>query len=235
MNVDLDTFYAEFLALKERVEPLFALLANRSAGTIVPPGKDQAAGLLEQGALDAAGAALGIHRVSKQAGHAFDEDDGSFYRRLMAEVFGAEAAGATAPRPASAQGDIKEYSSAEELDAILNQPEPTDVKVNDDGSVSKLRTDGPTIAEFVAAGFSAKFYPPSGYTSKSTQEEIDAAIAAEKPAGEAAERVSEQPNGSGVDTDEKPAETTDPANGDPSAPSGVNTDAPPVGPGNETN
>jgi hypothetical protein len=42
---------------------------------------------------------------------------------------------------------------------------------------------GPTIAQWVAAGYKAANYPPSGYASKSTQEEIDAAIAAEAAAG----------------------------------------------------
>jgi hypothetical protein len=48
---------------------------------------------------------------------------------------------------------------------------------------------GPTIAEWVAAGYRASAYPPGGYNSKSTQEEIDAAIAAqvEAPAPEFAE------------------------------------------------
>ncbi len=45
-----------------------------------------------------------------------------------------------------------------------------------------LRANGPTIAEFVAAGYSARKYPPRGYASKSTPEEIAAAIAAETPA-----------------------------------------------------
>jgi hypothetical protein len=43
-----------------------------------------------------------------------------------------------------------------------------------------IRTDGPTIAEFVAAGYPAKNYPPAGYASKSTPEEIAAAIAAQE-------------------------------------------------------
>ncbi len=34
-----------------------------------------------------------------------------------------------------------------------------------------LRTDGPTLQEFVAAGYSAENYPPSGYTDKRTAEE----------------------------------------------------------------
>lgn len=44
------------------------------------------------------------------------------------------------------------------------------------------RTDGPTVAEYVAAGFKASGYPPAGYASKSSQAEIDAAIAAQAPA-----------------------------------------------------
>jgi hypothetical protein len=38
---------------------------------------------------------------------------------------------------------------------------------------------GPTIAEWVLAGYSAKAYPPSGYNSKSTKEEIDTLVALE--------------------------------------------------------
>lgn len=42
-----------------------------------------------------------------------------------------------------------------------------------------LRTDGQTVQEYVSAGYLAKNYPPSGYASKSTEEEISAAIAAQ--------------------------------------------------------
>jgi len=41
----------------------------------------------------------------------------------------------------------------------------------------ELRSDGPTIAEFVGAGYLAKNYPPKGYASRSTKKEIAAAIA----------------------------------------------------------
>jgi hypothetical protein len=44
-----------------------------------------------------------------------------------------------------------------------------------------LRTDGPTVAEYVEAGYQASNYPPVGYASRSTAEEIEAAIAAQKP------------------------------------------------------
>ncbi|GER21486.1 hypothetical protein [Variovorax boronicumulans] len=43
-----------------------------------------------------------------------------------------------------------------------------------------LRINGPTVAEFVAAGYLASNYPPSGYESRSTPEEIAAAVDAQK-------------------------------------------------------
>jgi hypothetical protein len=42
---------------------------------------------------------------------------------------------------------------------------------------------GPTVQEYVAAGNLAKNYPPSGYASRSTPEEIDAAIKAQGDGG----------------------------------------------------
>lgn len=45
---------------------------------------------------------------------------------------------------------------------------------------SALREDGPTITEWVTAGYDARTYPPVGYTSRSTADEIAAAIAAVK-------------------------------------------------------
>lgn len=40
----------------------------------------------------------------------------------------------------------------------------------------ELRTDGPTIEEFLTAGYLAENYPPQGYAARSTPEEIKAAI-----------------------------------------------------------
>lgn len=45
-----------------------------------------------------------------------------------------------------------------------------------------LRTDGPTVAEYVKAGYPAKNYPPAGWESKSTAEEIADAIKAQETA-----------------------------------------------------
>lgn len=50
------------------------------------------------------------------------------------------------------------------------------------GTKPALRDDGPTIQEYVAAGYKAKGYPPAGYASKSTDEEVEAAIKAEEAA-----------------------------------------------------
>jgi hypothetical protein len=46
--------------------------------------------------------------------------------------------------------------------------------------------DGPTIAEWMAAGYKASNYPPAGFNPKSSPEEIEAAIEAELAAEEAA-------------------------------------------------
>ena len=50
---------------------------------------------------------------------------------------------------------------------------------SDAAAKADLRTDGPTVAEYVAAGYSPRSYPPGGYAPKSTAEEITAAVAAE--------------------------------------------------------
>ena len=47
---------------------------------------------------------------------------------------------------------------------------------DDDADDDELKTDGPTVAEYVAAGYPAKNYPPAGYASRSTAEEIADAI-----------------------------------------------------------
>jgi len=48
------------------------------------------------------------------------------------------------------------------------------------GKAPALREDGPTVAEYVEAGYQASSYPPKGYSSRSTQEEIDAAVTAQE-------------------------------------------------------
>lgn len=64
----------------------------------------------------------------------------------------------------------------------LLDPDPLDHDA-DGKKGGALRDDGPTVAEYVEAGYQAANYPPAGYASRSTPEEIEAAIAAqEKPA-----------------------------------------------------
>ncbi|AVI87788.1 hypothetical protein XJ28_18805 [Pseudomonas syringae pv. tomato] len=50
----------------------------------------------------------------------------------------------------------------------------------DDG----LRLDGPTVSEYIAAGYKASNYPPQGYASRSTAEEIAEALKIEQEAPE---------------------------------------------------
>lgn len=61
------------------------------------------------------------------------------------------------------------------------------IKVSE-ANADGLRFDGPTIAEYVAAGYQASNYPPQGYVSRSSDEEIAAALAAQTgPASSATE------------------------------------------------
>jgi hypothetical protein len=53
-----------------------------------------------------------------------------------------------------------------------------------------LREDGPTISEYVSAGYPATGYPPQGYASRSTAKEIAAAVKAEAKAKAEAEAES---------------------------------------------
>ncbi|KPY33139.1 HeH/LEM domain-containing protein [Pseudomonas syringae] len=48
----------------------------------------------------------------------------------------------------------------------------------------RLRTDGPTVSEYVAAGYKASNYPPKGYESRSSAEEIAEALKLEQEAPE---------------------------------------------------
>lgn len=51
----------------------------------------------------------------------------------------------------------------------------------EEAAAGGLRQDGPTIGEFIAAGYKASSYPPHGYAARSTAEEIAAAVEAEAP------------------------------------------------------
>jgi len=44
-----------------------------------------------------------------------------------------------------------------------------------------LRDDGPTVEEYASAGYKAANYPPKGYDSRSSEEEIKAAVEKQTP------------------------------------------------------
>lgn len=80
----------------------------------------------------------------------------------------------------------KRYLPGDEIDPPLDQDQVERLmkaKCLAGGGLEMLalRQDGPTVGEFVAAGYKAANYPPTGYASRSTPEEIAAAVAAEAP------------------------------------------------------
>lgn len=89
-------------------------------------------------------------------------------------------------RPASG---VRELAPGAEFTGEFSEGEAKNLRSNSLVRVSEasddapqdetLRDDGPTIAEFVDAGYPASNYPPKGFSSRSTPEEIEAAIAAE--------------------------------------------------------
>ena len=54
------------------------------------------------------------------------------------------------------------------------------IAVEDGKQSAGLREDGPTVVEFIAAGYKASNYPPEGYASRSTAEEIAEALKGEQ-------------------------------------------------------
>ena|SRR5258708_14886761 len=61
---------------------------------------------------------------------------------------------------------------------IVNNQEEEDAALNKEPA--ELKQGGPTVEEFVTAGYKAEQYPPKGYASQSTEEEIKAAIEKQK-------------------------------------------------------
>lgn len=82
---------------------------------------------------------------------------------------------------------LQAIADADNVDAAqvkaLGEPKPA--------AEPELKTDGPTVAEYVAAGYRAANYPPEGYASKSTEAEIKAAI--EKQAADDKAKEDEKP------------------------------------------
>ena len=69
---------------------------------------------------------------------------------------------------------------------MITLEDKTTVVVNSPGEeneiLNNLSDEGPTIKEWVEAGYKASLYPPKGYHPKSDQEEIDEYIKAETAA-----------------------------------------------------
>lgn len=80
--------------------------------------------------------------------------------------------------------DIKpgEQLTLAQINRLRKQAQSTPAAGNGSGGNSDvdLRQDGPTVEQYVAEGYKAANYPPKGYASRSTQEEIDAAINVQK-------------------------------------------------------
>ncbi|QOE32739.1 hypothetical protein CPT_Mano_006 [Achromobacter phage Mano] len=81
------------------------------------------------------------------------------------------------------------------------------VLATDKDAPTQLRTDGPTVAEYVAAGYLAKNYPPAGYEARSTPEEIQAAIDAEDQAAADADQDQGQGQAGAVPATTEPSAT----------------------------
>lgn len=82
-------------------------------------------------------------------------------------------------------GDERDFGSM--ADGLKRAGLIGDIDPQKKPSGTELRDDGPTVAEFVARGYLATNYPPTGYASRSTPEEIEAAIKAEDEARQAKE------------------------------------------------
>lgn len=77
------------------------------------------------------------------------------------------------PKKPGEPGDVIDLPK-EEAQRLVDLGAATLAKDDEDG----LKQDGPTIEEFVKAGYPPEKYPPEGYASRSTPEEIEAAIKA---------------------------------------------------------
>ena len=61
-------------------------------------------------------------------------------------------------------------------------PAHPDYKKAHESTAKTESNKGPTVEEYVKAGYDPKNYPPPGFTNKSTADEIAKAVAAYKPA-----------------------------------------------------
>lgn len=116
---------------------------------------------------------------------------------------------------AAAAEEIARQARAE-AEAFKALKDAEKAKVEGALKAASLKQDGPTVAEFIAAGYRASNYPLAGYASKSTDEEIEAAIAAQEAddaakavqkAAEDAEKAKVEGGGSASAGDKAAAET----------------------------
>jgi hypothetical protein len=183
--MDLDSFEKEFRKFKARVEPM---LWEWEQSKRTPEKK------AEELKLDAA-----IHAPLAPAPDATDEDKAAAELALEDHA-AAEKLAAEAVRQAAMTDEERAA-----LDAEIHKPlppadpdDPTRRKIVRPGAVkpaeplppaaSDFETEdgkaslgpGPTIQQWVAAGYKASTYPPKHYKSSSTPEEIATAVAAEQ-------------------------------------------------------
>jgi hypothetical protein len=69
--------------------------------------------------------------------------------------------------------------------SVISLPSGAAAAVEPDETAAELRTDGPTLEEYVAAGYSAENYPPTGYAERAAEDspiaKLVAAALAPKP------------------------------------------------------
>ena len=73
------------------------------------------------------------------------------------------------------------YSAGLEASKKAPEKPKTDVSEKAAPGGETLKQDGPTVAQYVAAGYDPKTYPPAGYSCRSTPEEIKKSIGEYKP------------------------------------------------------
>jgi hypothetical protein len=73
-----------------------------------------------------------------------------------AEPKAAPEAPAEAPEPVEAEDEV-------EVAAVTDEPEVAAVTDEVEDEPEAMRTDGPTLKEWVEAGYAAEAYPPTGY------------------------------------------------------------------------
>lgn len=166
--MDLDSFQADYRAFKARVMPMLLAWEQHQQTP-----EDKAAAIK----LDTE-----IRAPLTVAEDATDEQKAAAEKDAEASV--AREKLATEAARQAAMSDEEKAALAAEINKPLPPPPADDPTirpiVKPEPTTIALRPDGPTVAEWVAKGYPAKAYPPAGYASKSTPEEIAAAVKADE-------------------------------------------------------